>query len=153
VKRFRGCLGIALIFALGLVMGGMLGFGAGWMTFFHKVVKGGPVAVREILFKRAKDDLGLNYEQQEEVRMILKETSTELDKITAPVRPAVEAAVGRGKERIRAILSPNQRAKFDPFIEGGWKQWRMPVPAEVPTADSVPKPADQPAEKGKEEPK
>jgi hypothetical protein len=142
VKRFRGCLGIALIFFLGLVVGAMLGFGAGWMTFFHKVVKGGPVAVREILFKRAKDDLGLDYGQQEEIRMIMIETATELEKITATVRPAVEDAVGRAKERFRAILTPKQRAKFDPFIDEGWKKWRMELPATTsaatpPTSDST----------------
>lgn len=148
MKRFRGCLGIALIFGLGLVVGAMLGFGVGWMGFFHKVVKGGPVAVREILFNRAKEDLRLDYGQQEEVRLILKETSMELEKITSTVRPAVETTVGKAKERIRAILTARQRAKFDPFVESGWKQWRVQV---VPTAETEPKPAAPPTPPEKKE--
>ncbi len=144
MKRFRGCLGIALIFGLGLVVGLFLGFAGGWVTFFHKVVKGGPVAVREVLFQRAKDDLGLNYEQQEEIRLILKETSMELDKITASVRPSVEDAVGRAKERIRALLTDRQRARFDKFVEEGWRKWRVQPPA-VPDAATA-----KPAESGKE---
>ena len=141
MKRFRGCLGIALIFALGLIVGGFLGFAAGWVTFFHKVVKGGPVAVREILYQRAKDDLGLNYGQQEEIRMILKESSLELEKVTAMVRPAVEETVGRAKERIRALLTDKQRAKFDRFVDEGWRRWRMPPVTLGPPSSAAPEPA------------
>src|SRR5262245_41153866 len=113
VKRLRGCLGILLIFGLGLLVGGFLGFAAGWVGFFRKVVLGGPAAVREVLFQRAKDDLRLNYDQQEEVRAILKETSTELDNITSSVRPSVEDALARAEQRMRAVLNAKQRASFD----------------------------------------
>lgn len=151
MKRFRGCLGIALIFGLGLVVGAMLGFGVGWVGFFHKVVKGGPVAVREIIFNRAKDDLKLDYGQQEEVRLILKETSMELEKITATVRPAIEATVGKAKERIRAILTARQRARFDPFVESGWKQWRVQVvPAPAVEGEKAEPPVPAAPEKSEE---
>jgi hypothetical protein len=144
-----------LIFGLGLVVGGFLGFAAGWMGFFHKVVKGGPGGVREVLFQRARDDLKLDYVQQEEVRIILKETSTELDGVTADVRPSVEATLARAEERMRAVLKPEQRRKFDAFMNDARRKWRptpeptkpieTPKPAEAPKAPAAPQPPLEPA--------
>jgi hypothetical protein len=139
VKRLRGCFGILLIFGFGLAVGGFLGFAAGWVTFFHKVVKGGPVAVREILYQRAKDDLGLDYEQKEEVRAIIKETATELEGITASVRPSVEDALARAEQRIQALLKPPQRAKFDKFLNEARLKWRPFLrPAREPAKSGEP---------------
>jgi hypothetical protein len=145
VKRLRGCLGVVLIFGLGLIVGGFLGFAAGWVGFFHKVVKGGPVAVREVLFQRANDDLRLDFGQKEEVQALLRETSKELDEITAAVRPAVEEALGKAEQRMRALLKPTQRTKFDNFMNDARRKWQKTVPpaqpAEPPTLE---RPAAEP---------
>ena len=131
MKRFRGCLGVLLIFALGVLIGGFFGGVAGWIGFFHKVTRGGPGAVRELLFQRAKDDLGLDSAQQQQVRAILKETSAELEEITAPARPSVESALLRAEERIRAVLKPKQQKKFDAYMNDVRRRWQQP-PAPVP---------------------
>ncbi len=132
MKRLRGILGILLIFGLGLAVGLFLGFAAGWIGFFHKVVKGGPVAVREVFYQRAKDDLKLDYEQKEELREILKELSKELETIMVSTRPAVEAAIGNATERIRALLKADQRGKFDGFLKEAIKKWQVPAPVVEP---------------------
>ena len=134
MRRLRGCLLVLLIFGLGLAAGFFFGIVAGSSGVVFKMVKGGPAGVREVIYEQAKVGLGLNYEQKEEVRLILKESSTELDGITASVRPSVEAALDRARGRIRALLTPGQRAKFDRFIDEGWRRWH-PQP---PTPDSLP---------------
>jgi hypothetical protein len=154
VKRLRGCLGILLIFGLGLVVGGFIGFAGGWLALFHKVTKGGPAAVREVLYQRARDDLKLDYEQKEEIRAILKESSKELDEITASVRPAVERALARAEDRVRALLKPEQKAKFDSFIKEVRRKWSVLLTVEKPS-ELVPdasKPVPLEGEK-KEEPR
>jgi hypothetical protein len=77
--------------------------------------------------------LHLDYGQQEEVRAILQETSAELDSETSGVRPAVEDALGRAEQRIRAILKPEQLRKFDGFMNEARKKWSR-VPATPPGA-------------------
>ncbi len=131
MKRFRGCLGVLLIFALGFLIGGFFGGVAGWIGFFQKVTRGGPGAVREVLFQRAKDDLGLDGQQQQQVRVILKETSAELEDIAAPARPSVESALLRAEDRIRAILTPKQQMKFDAYMKDVRRRWQQP-PAPAP---------------------
>lgn len=123
MKRLRGILGILLIFGLGLTVGLFLGFAAGWIGFFHKVVKGGPAGVREVLYQRAKDDLKLDYAQKEELREILKETSKELDAVTASVRPAVEKVLGTAEKRIVALLTTEQKEKFEGFLKEAKRKW------------------------------
>ena len=131
MKRFRGCLGVLLIFAFGFLIGGFFGGVAGWIGFFQKVTRGGPGAVREVLFQRAKDDLGLDGRQQQQVRVILKETSAELEDIAAPARPSVESALLHAEERIRAILTPKQQMKFDAYMKEVRRRWQQP-PAPMP---------------------
>ncbi len=128
MKRFRGCLGVVLIFGFGLLVGGFFGAVFGWVGFFHKVTKGGPGGMAEVLFQRAKDDLGLDGAQQQQVRAILKETSAELAEITAPVRPSVESALVGAEGRLRAVLKPKQQRKFDGFMNEVRRRWRKPAP-------------------------
>lgn len=141
MKRLRGCLGILLIFGLGLVVGGFVGFAGGWLALFHKVTKGGPAKVREVLFQRAKDDLKLDDEQRAELWAILKESSKELDDITASVRPSVAEALGRAEERIRALLKPEQKGKFDAFMREVKKKWSGLLPGGEEAAPGTPEPA------------
>ncbi len=129
MKRFRGCLGVLLIFVLGLLVGGFFGVVFGWVGFFQRITsKGGPEVVREVLFQRAKDDLGLDGTQQQQVRAILEETSAELEGVTAPVRPSVESALLGAEGRIRAVLTPKQGRKFDRFMKETQRRWRQETP-------------------------
>ncbi len=130
MRRFRGCLGVVFIFVLGLLVGGFFGAVFGWVGFFQRITsKGGPGVVREVLFQRAKDDLGLDAAQQQQVRAILEETSAELEGITAPVRPSVEAALVRAEGRIGALLTPKQGRKFDRFMKETRRRWGQEMPA------------------------
>jgi Spy/CpxP family protein refolding chaperone len=137
VKRFRGCLMVAFIFFCGLLVGAFLGLAVGWTGFFHKMVKGGPGAVRQAVMERAASDLRLTPEQRARVRAIIDETGTELVTATTEVRPKIEEIMGRGEDRIRDVLEPKQRQKFDRFVGEGRHRWKAAVEAR---ATSVPPP-------------
>ncbi|MEA3211017.1 MAG: hypothetical protein QOE70_4074 [Chthoniobacter sp.] len=124
MKRLRAGLLVAFIFFCGFLVGGFFGAAVGWVGFFHKVVKGGPGAVREIVLQRAVQDLKLKPEQKTEVRRIIQETAAEFGAATAEVRPKVEEVLGHGEERIRAVLNPEQRRKFDNFADQGRQRWK-----------------------------
>ena len=154
MKRFRGCLMVAFIFACGLLVGFFLGMAMGWIGFFHKVVKGGPGAVRDLVVERAVQDLKLQPAQKVRVRQIIEETGAELAAATAEVRPKVEEIIGRGEDRIRETLDAKQRTKFDGFVNQGRRRWKAAVEANTPPApgarqDASPPPAtDQPERSG-----
>jgi Spy/CpxP family protein refolding chaperone len=132
MKRFRGCLMVAFIFLCGFLVGGFLGLAFGWMGFFHKIVKGGPGAIREVVMERAAHDLKLKPEQKARVKEIVDETGTELATATAEVRPKIEEIMGRNQERIREVLDPKQRQKFDQFVSEGRRRWKTAVEVRTP---------------------
>jgi hypothetical protein len=141
MKRFRGCLMVAFIFFCGLLVGGFLGLAIGWTGFFHKIVKGGPGAIREVVMERAANDLKLKPEQRERVRKIVDETGAEIIATTADVRPKIEEIMGRNEERIREVLDARQRQKFDRFVGEGRRRWKAAVAARATPAPAPATPA------------
>ena len=131
MKRLRGCLLVLFIFGCGLLAGGFLGAAFGWVGFFHKVVKGGPDALREVVVQRAREDLRLTREQDALVKQIVSDTSSELDAAVKEARPRVEEILGRAEDRVREVLDEKQRSKFDPFVNKGRKRWKPATPEPV----------------------
>jgi hypothetical protein len=139
MKRFHGCLMVAFIFLCGFLVGGFLGAGMGWVGLFHKIVKGGPGAIRQVVMERAAKDLKLKPEQKERVRKIVEETGAELASATAEVRPKVEEIMGRNEVRLREVLNVEQRKKFDRFANEGRRRWKAAIEASTPpTATPAP---------------
>lgn len=144
MKRFRGCLMVAFIFLCGFLVGGFLGAAMGWVGFFHKIVKGGPGALREVVMERAAKDLKLKPEQKVRVHKIVDETGAELAITTAEIRPKVEEIMGRGEDRIREVLDDKQRRKFDLFVNEGRRRWKAAVEARATPAPVAPIEKDAP---------
>lgn len=138
MRRLRGFLMVAFIFACGFLVGGFLGAAVGWVGFFHKVVKGGPGAVREVVIERAVRDLKLKPEQKARVRAIVDETGAELTTVTATIRPQVEEIMGRAEDRLREVLDASQRTKFNDFVNQGRRRWKAAVEARTPPAPIPP---------------
>ncbi len=142
MRRLRGCLTVLFIFGCGLLVGGFLGAAFGWMACFNKIVKGGPVAVQEIVIDRVKGDLKLKGEKKAEARKIVEEMAVELDSATKDARPKVGEILGRGEERIGALLTEDwQRARLKKTLDAARLKWvpAAPIPPSATTAPpSVP---------------
>ena len=150
MKRYLGCLMVAFIFFCGFLVCGFLGLGFGFVGFFHKIVKGGPGAIREVVMERAAHDLRLKPDQKLRVKAIVDETGTELATTTAEIRPKIVEIMGRNEERIREVLDPKQREKFDQFVSEGRRRWKAAVevrstPAPLAPAVEVERPAPVPS--------
>ena len=145
MKRLRGCSVVAFIFGCGFLVGGFVGMAFGWVGLFHKVVKGGPSAVQEIIVQRAKDDLQLKPEQRAAVARIVEETAKELGDATAEVRPKVEEIMGRAEQRAREVLDDEQRKKFDSFANQGRRKWKVLQAALDAKEGTPPAPSATPA--------
>jgi hypothetical protein len=61
------------------------------------------------------DYLGLNQEQRQQVNKILEETRAEFQKLRRETQPRFQAIQEGSRTKIRAILTPEQRVKYDEF--------------------------------------
>jgi Spy/CpxP family protein refolding chaperone len=114
----KGALLLLLAFLLGTAVGG-LGFGlyqerTGW---WHQPRD--PERIRQFVLKRLTRELDLRPEQQQQVEAILRETGQEFARLREDVGPRVREIRGRSREKIQAILSPEQQAKFEALV----KEW------------------------------
>ena len=76
--------------------------------------RGGEHARRgQDIFERMRGDLSLTDEQARQVKAVLDETRDEYRTLSAECRPRYDAIRQKGRERIRALLTPEQQQRFD----------------------------------------
>lgn len=105
---------VLAVFVLGILLGGLATY-----MFGGRVLAGmgqrGP-RDRAHLSERLTQDLGLNADQQRQLDAILAETQKKYEAIYEPVRAQAEQVRQQGRENIRAILTPEQRTKFEEIL-------------------------------------
>src|SRR5574341_985928 len=92
-----------------------MGFG------IYKIRTGGWGPARGARFQhhvlaRLTRDLGLRPDQREQVEAALKETAREFARLRGEIGPRFRAIREHSRERIRAVLTPDQQAKFDALV-------------------------------------
>ncbi|GBC81311.1 hypothetical protein HRbin10_00419 [bacterium HR10] len=115
---WRARLTVLGVFALGVALGALA------MEFYQQSVRGrssaGPPprgeSARERHLQYLVKELGLTQEQTERVRRILDETRQEFLQLRNEMRPRFEEIRRRSRERLRAVLTPEQQAKFDELM-------------------------------------
>ena len=139
MKRLKGILIVVAIFVSGLFVGTILGGSAALLDVVNKTFRGGPLNVRRILVQRAKHDLHLDEDQGHQFWQILNETGAELRDATKPVRSQIDAVLARSAERLRAVLRPEQRPRFDSLLKEANTRWQAAMTDPAPV-ESEPKP-------------
>lgn len=74
-------------------------------------------ASRMRLVDRLTRELALTPEQQEQLKQVLRETSERYDSIYEEMRPRLRQAREEGRAKIRSFLTPEQREKFDAWLQ------------------------------------
>lgn len=110
--RLKVWLVVVGVFALGLLTGASLS-SAYRLRADHRGGRGRAERRDKDIFERMRRDLNLSDEQAGQVRAILEETREEYHALRSECRPRYDAARQKGRERIRALLTPEQRQKFD----------------------------------------
>jgi len=118
--RVKGALLLLLAFLLGTAAGA-LGFGLyqGRTGWWHQPRD--PERFRQFVLKRLTRELDLRPEQQQQVEAILRETGQEFARLREDIGPRVREIRGRSREKIRAILNPEQQVKFE-ALEKEWER-------------------------------
>jgi Spy/CpxP family protein refolding chaperone len=105
---------VLLVFALGIGLGSV-----GTYVVTTRVLAARPQqdarnpANHMAMFTR---DLNLNPEQQKQIQAILTETRARYAEIHGQADPEYEQARQAGREKIRQVLTPEQRPKFEDLI-------------------------------------
>lgn len=143
MKRFKGCLGVFLIFFFGVLFGCAITAG-GIHERMLDFVRGGPEKVTEGMVKWLKKDLKLDKEQEEMLQQIAVDTRIKLRKIRQTTQPQVEQTLMESADRVRGILNPDQTKKFDEIVRKGMQKWKAADP-EAASKSEAPEPSSTPA--------
>jgi hypothetical protein len=115
----KAALWVGLVFLLGVALGGFGGY-----IFAHQkyTVTNASVppsdAVRRAQKVRELTSLAnLTPEQGQQVDAIIADIQTQMKSIRKTLEPQFDEARQRGRERIRAILSAEQRPKFEEYMQ------------------------------------
>jgi Spy/CpxP family protein refolding chaperone len=114
--RQKASLWLAVIFLLGIALGGVLGY-----AFAHRSYAAPPAQLtaeqrRAQKREQLAREVGLTAEQQSQIGAILDQTQLEYKAIHAVSDPQIEAVRQKSHERIRQLLTPEQKPKFEEFL-------------------------------------
>jgi hypothetical protein len=111
----KAALWIVAVFILGAALGGIGGY-----FFGHRVSAAGPQLSEEVRrhqkVAQLTQVLGLTGEQQGQIDVIFSETATQFQGIHKESDAQIEIARQKARERIRAVLTPDQLPKFEDFL-------------------------------------
>jgi len=115
-RSIKGKLLVFSVFFLGIVSGALMTYA--WETRVSSSAGSGDVKSAD----RAKADvnkvydyLGLSPEQRIQVKQITEDSRPEINKIFQQTRPQMEAIQKQTRSRIRAVLTDEQKIKYDEF--------------------------------------
>jgi hypothetical protein len=108
----------------------VIGFAAGALSLnLYERLNGsskkeGPRGGAEFLIKRMNEEVGLASDQQEQIKKILDETNEkyrelrkELDPAIKPFESRFNAVRQESRDRIRALLTPEQLPKYEEMVQ------------------------------------
>ena len=122
MKRLRGFLGVFLIFFFGVIVGASMTSGAIWKEI-HDLIEGGPDAVVAKFSDKLNKELKLDDAQKQMLAQIVTETRIKLRTIRAEAQPQVATTLTDAEQKVRVILNPDQRKKFEQIIAKGREKW------------------------------
>ena len=130
MRTAKGLLGLLLIFVLGGVTGALISNIAA-KNEMARLVDSGRAGFRALTVQRMSEQLSLTKEQTKQLAEIMDRSSARVREARLPVFPQVKSALEKTESEIRAILTPEQLAKFEPIAAEGRAridQYGQPAP-------------------------
>jgi Spy/CpxP family protein refolding chaperone len=112
----KAALWVGLVFLLGAALGGVLGnvFGVHARNVPPPQLTEGEKRAQKV--QRLTQELSLAPDQQKEVEAIIASVQAQYRAIRQSTEPQIDEARQKGREQIRAILTPEQKPKFEDFL-------------------------------------
>ncbi|HEY0701897.1 MAG TPA: hypothetical protein VGD60_03935 [Candidatus Acidoferrales bacterium] len=105
---------VIVVFLLGALLGGV-----GTHLWSERVLGNATMPVhptRDQLVSSLTRELQLDADQQKQLGSIVDDTRTQIHTVYAPADAQREILRQKGRDRIRAILTPEQKPKFEAFM-------------------------------------
>ena len=111
----KAALWVGLVFLLGAALGGVLG------NVFGVHARNAPPQLTEVerraqKVQRLTQELNLTPDQQKQIEAIIARVQAQYKAIHQSTEPQIDEARQKGREQIRAILTPEQKPKFEDFL-------------------------------------
>jgi Spy/CpxP family protein refolding chaperone len=112
----RAAIWVAVVFLLGASLGGLVGY-----VFAHRSVSANaPLTAQERRAKKVEEltrVADLTPEQRQQLEAILMQLHSEYKALHLQSDAQIDQARQQGRNRIRAILTPEQQPKFEEFLK------------------------------------
>jgi Spy/CpxP family protein refolding chaperone len=116
-RNNRRAIGLVLVvFALGIALGALGAYVVGAHAWGARREAQRPRDRRTRMVQQLTEDLNLTSAQQKQVDAILANMQAKYEEIHKQIAPQTEQARQQGREQIRAILTPDQKPKFEEFL-------------------------------------
>jgi Spy/CpxP family protein refolding chaperone len=106
---------VIVVFLLGALLGGVGNHVWGDRVWGKQPSLAHPT--RDQLVSSLTHELQLNADQQQQLGAIIDDTRSQIHAVYAPVDAQRETLRQNGRNRIRAILTPEQKPKFEAFMQ------------------------------------
>jgi|SRR5882724_4477637 len=113
----KAALWVGVVFLLGAALGGLLGYAFVHSSYAAPGTQLTDQAKRQHRLAELTQNLSLTNDQQQHLDTILTSMQAEFKSIRKQVDPQLEDARQRGRNQIRAILTPDQKPKFEEFLK------------------------------------
>jgi Spy/CpxP family protein refolding chaperone len=112
----KAALWVGFVFLLGAALGGVLGnvFGVHARNVPPPQLTEGEKRAQKV--QRLTQELSLAPDQQKQVEAIIASVQVQYKAIRQSTEPQIDEARQKGREQIRAILTPEQKPKFEDFL-------------------------------------
>ena len=114
--RQKATLWLAVVFVLGAALGGILGYAFAHRTYASAPTVLTPEARRAQRRQQMNREVNLTPEQQKEIAAILDQAQNQYKAIRASVDPQAESVRRETRDKIRGLLTADQKPKFEEFL-------------------------------------
>ena len=107
---------VLVVFVLGIALGAVGAYLAGGRVWGARPVAENHRDKRARILEQLTHDLSLTPDQRKQLEAILEEVGAKFQALHQQIAPQSEQVRKQGREQIRAILTPEQRPKFEEFL-------------------------------------
>jgi hypothetical protein len=114
--KFKAATLVLCVFLSGAVVGGLAVHVFGDRMWNTSAADPAAQLSKKELLQQLTQQLSLDAGQRSQIDGIMNGTLADYDRILSPLGPQLQQAREQGRERIRAVLTPDQLPKFEAFI-------------------------------------
>lgn len=108
---------VGIVFLLGASLGIVLGYVFAHHTSAATVMPLTDAQRKNQKVQRLTNELSLSPDQVKQMDVIFTDVQAKYKAIHESTEPQIEGERQKGRERIRAVLTPDQKAKFEEFLK------------------------------------